>query len=75
VRCFGCYEQCVGYRDETKFHILLEFGKSDVAEYFSDILPPQLPLEIFEFWKSICMVAKAIHTFHELSYNEQIYNG
>jgi hypothetical protein len=75
VRYFGCYEHRGKDREETKFNILLEFGKSDLAEYFCDKIPPQLPSEIFGFWKDICMVATSIRTCHQLPHGKALYNG
>ena len=48
------------------YNILLEFGAMDLGVYFTQNLPPVLPLEIEAFWKSLFAVADAVQGVHDL---------
>ena len=48
------------------YNILLEFGEMDLGVYFSECLPPVLPLEIEAFWRSLFAVADAVKGVHDL---------
>jgi len=76
VRSFGCYRQA---DDKNRGHgtcnILLEYGNVDLGEFFVSYDAPQRLAEIYLNWKSLCEVAKAIETIHELSYQEENYYG
>jgi hypothetical protein len=50
-------------------NILLEYGESDLEEYFVDTLPPYLQEEIECFWEGLFAVAHAVKTIHHLELN------
>ena len=63
---------------EKTYNILLEFGEMDLDQYFADedSEPPVRTREINRFWESLFKVAKALKTFHNLSFewdNEQTF--
>jgi hypothetical protein len=53
----------------TTYNILLEFGKSDLDDYFIDRNSPLLPKEIEAFWKGLFDVANAVERMHNLKTN------
>ncbi|KAL9623131.1 MAG: hypothetical protein Q9160_002645 [Pyrenula sp. 1 TL-2023] len=68
--------------DETKkdgstlrtHNILLEFGESDLEEYFAEVPPPVRRSEIIDFWKSLFNVAEYLKKIHFLEHrNEDNY--
>jgi hypothetical protein len=49
-----------------KHNILLQFGESDLEEYFVDNAQPIMFHEIGSFWRSLFDVARAIERIHNL---------
>jgi hypothetical protein len=47
-------------------NILLEYGESDLEEYFVDKVPPYLQPEIEAFWAGLFAVADAVKGIHLL---------
>ncbi|KAF4630836.1 hypothetical protein G7Y89_g7300 [Cudoniella acicularis] len=74
VQYFGCYEHYDG-QDQPTYNIILEFGEMDLVEYFHAKPPPQLPVEIVEFWDWISNIVRSIQTVHELSHGTEKYDG
>ncbi|ORX98944.1 hypothetical protein BCR34DRAFT_142156 [Clohesyomyces aquaticus] len=70
VRYLGCYIHEDGKIPtlETTYNLLLEFGESDLDEYFADVtnIAPVLAPEIILFWESLFKVAVAINKIHNL---------
>ena len=59
----------IGEREETiktTYNILLEYGESDLDEFFAARLPPVLETEVEAFWKALFEVADAIEGIHNL---------
>lgn len=75
VRSFGSYRHVDKRSRRTTYNILLEYGKMDLFEFFGSYSSPLRLAEIYLNWKSICEVAKAIRTIHELSHKEENYYG
>lgn len=76
VRYFGCYSHQHGEDGEgLMYHIVLELGRMDLVEYFYEHHPPELPAEIVRYWKSMCKIAEAIRTVHQLAHGREIYYG
>jgi hypothetical protein len=77
VRYFGRYEQL--FRERYRYHIILERGTMDLSDWFLVFDPPALPLEILNFWKSLCSIAETIRGMHDLKYGSDRasnrYNG
>jgi hypothetical protein len=53
----------------TTYNILLEYGESDLEEYFADTNPPYLQPEVEAFWKGLFAVADAVQGIHHLKTN------
>lgn len=51
---------------ETTHNIILEYGESDLEEYFADTVPPYLQPEVDAFWRSLFVVADAVRSIHNL---------
>jgi hypothetical protein len=52
--------------DTMTCHILLEFGKRDLLDFFQESSPPAHHTEIRHFWLDLFRVAKALEEIHEL---------
>ncbi len=50
---------------KATYNILLEYGESDLDEFFGERLPPVLQTEVEEFWKALFEVADAIAGIHD----------
>ena len=74
LRYFGRYS-CYDAQGHKTYNILLEFGKMDLLEYFNEKPPPERSEDIIRCWKSICKIANAIRTVHELDHSTESYNG
>lgn len=64
--------QCLGsWRVQTskgpEFYLLLEYGWSDLGQYFGSTPAPSLPEEIFDFWRSFLSIATALSRIHNLT--------
>lgn len=51
-------------------NILLEYGESDLTEYFADNLPPYFQPEVEAFYKELFLVADAVKSIHNYKINE-----
>jgi len=56
-------------------NILLEFGEFDLEVCFFTRLPPTLPTEIEEFWRSLFGVADALRKMHNFKQGKDEYHG
>lgn len=45
---------------------MLEYGESDLEEYFADTNPPYLQPEVEAFWGGLFAVADAVQCIHNL---------
>lgn len=52
----------------TTYNLILEYGESDLDEYFAQNHPPVLALEIISFWEALFKVGIAIQKMHNLEF-------
>jgi len=45
-------------------NIILEYGESDLEEYFAETTPPYLQAEVEAFWRGLFAVADAVRSIH-----------
>lgn len=53
----------------TTHNIILEFGESDLEEYFAEYQPPAFQPEVEAFWSGLVEVADAVKGIHNLETN------
>ena len=47
-------------------HLLLEWGRCDLADYFEEIPTPATALETLKFWEDMYQVALALANIHNI---------
>lgn len=71
---FGSYTHQDPQGNKT-YNILLEFASTDLDQYLRDEFAPQTAVDIIRQWKSVCDVAHAIKTVHNLDNGSDAYRG
>ncbi|OIW32046.1 hypothetical protein CONLIGDRAFT_250699 [Coniochaeta ligniaria NRRL 30616] len=65
VQCLGSWEVQTGTK--TEYYLLMEFGWSDLNQYFRSIPPPSIAQHIYDFWRSLSSVIPALSHIHNLA--------
>lgn len=65
VHCLGSWE--VQIDTTTEYYLLMEFGWSDLNQYFRSIPPPSIAQHIYDFWRSLSSVIPALSHIHNLA--------
>lgn len=55
---------------KTSWNMLLEYGDSDLQEYFLSHVPPVFEDEQLCFWSNMCLVVDAVQKLHELQHQD-----
>jgi hypothetical protein len=65
VQCLGSWkvETSPGYYE---YFLLMEFGWSDLDQYFHSYLPPCIPTDILNFWISLSGLVVALGRIHDI---------
>ena len=64
--------QCLGYytvelpSNRTEYHLLLEWGSYDLADFFRLYSPPSTTDGILQFWRAISSIVYALSKIHYL---------